>query len=63
MAAKSGGKLIFEECCQKTHVGQKFRQNRCISLRFQDKFVFAFNAEIQDGRQKWRENDFVKCRQ
>ena len=33
-------------------MGQKFRQNRSTSLRFQDKQVFAFNAEIQDGRQK-----------
>ena len=37
---------------------QKFRQNRYISLCFRDKCVFAFYAEIQDGRQKWRENDF-----
>ena len=39
-------------------VGQKFRQNRSISLHFEDKHVFAFYAKIQDGRQKWRENDF-----
>ena len=38
--------------------GQKFCRNRSISLRFRDKCVFAFKAEIQDGRQKWRENDF-----
>ena len=37
---------------------QKFCQNRSISLRFRDKLVFAFYAEIQDGHQKWRENDF-----
>ena len=37
-------------------MGQKFRQNRSISLCFQDKPVFALNAEIQDGHQKWREN-------
>ena len=29
-------------------------------LRFRDKHVFAFNAEIQDGHQKWRENNFCK---
>ena len=29
-----------------------------ISLHFRNKRVFAFNAEIQDGRQKWRENIF-----
>ena len=39
-------------------VGQKFRRNRSISLRFRDKHIFAFKEEIQDGRQKWRENDF-----
>ena len=41
-------------------MGQKFRRNCSISLRFQDKLVFAFNAEIQDGRQEWRENDFCE---
>ena len=41
-------------------VDQKFRRNRSISLRYQDKCVFAFNAEIQDGRQKWWENDFLR---
>ena len=51
MAAKSGGKTIFEESCQKT-----------ISLCFRDKlfFFFAFHTEIQDGHQKWRENNFCK---
>ena len=34
-----------------------------ITFRFQDKRVFAFKAEIQDGCQKWRENDFGKSRQ
>ena len=38
--------------------GKKFRPNRCISHRFPDKCVFTFYAEIQDGRQKWQENDF-----
>ena len=32
--------------------GQKFRRNRSISLCYLDKHIFAFNAEIQDGRQK-----------
>ena len=41
-------------------MGQNFCRNCSISLRFRDKHVFAFNAEIQDGRQKWRENDFCK---
>ena len=39
-------------------VGQKFCQNRSILHRFRDKCDFAFYAEIQDGRQKWWENDF-----
>ena len=39
-------------------MGQNFRQNHSISLRFRDKRLFVFNAEIQDGRQKWRENNF-----
>ena len=39
-------------------VGQKFRQSPSISLHFRDKRIFAFNAEIQDGRQKLRENQF-----
>ena len=38
--------------------GKKFRPNRCISHRFPDECVFTFYAEIQDGRQKWQENDF-----
>ena len=41
-------------------MGQNFHQNCSILLRFRDKRVFAFNTEIQDGRQKWRENDFCK---
>ena len=41
-------------------MGQKFHQNHSISLHFRDKHVFAFKAEIQDGHQKWRENDFCE---
>ena len=41
-------------------VGQKFCRNHSISLRFRDKLVFAFYAEIQDGHQKWRENIFLE---
>ena len=37
---------------------QKFCLNRSISLHFRDKHSFVFKAEIQDGRQKWRENNF-----
>ena len=39
-------------------MGQKFSRNRSILLHFRDKHVFVFYAEIQDVRQKWRENDF-----
>ena len=28
--------------------------------RSQDKFVFAFYAEIKDGRQKWQQSDFCE---
>ena len=41
-------------------VGQKFRRNCSISLCFRDKRVFVFYAEIQDGCQKWRENDVLE---
>ena len=37
-------------------VGQKFHRNCTTSHCFQDKCVFAFYAEIQDGRLKWWEN-------
>ena len=60
MAAKSVRKMFFckimPDC--RYPVGQKVCRNRAILLRFRDKHVFAFYAEIQDGRQKWRENDF-----
>ena len=39
-------------------VSQKFCRNCSILLRFRDKHVFALNAEIQEGRQKWQENMF-----
>ena len=51
------GKVASKLC--RYPVGQKFHRNRSISLRFRDKRVFAFYAEIQDGRQKWPENDFL----
>ena len=41
-------------------MGQKFRRNRSISLRFRDKHVFAFKTEIQDGRQKVAEKRFLR---
>ena len=61
MAAKSGGKQFLRKVASrlcKYPAVQKVRRNRSISLRFRDKHIFAFKAEIQDGRQKWRENDF-----
>ena len=59
MASKR--KTIFQKIATRLcryPTGQKFCQNRCISLCFQDKWVFVFDAEIQDGCQKWHENDF-----
>ena len=41
-------------------MGKKFRRNRSILLCFRDELVFAFNTEIQDSRQKWRENNFCE---
>ena len=37
---------------------QKFCRNRSISHCFQDKCIFAFYAEFQDGHRKWREKYF-----
>ena len=63
MAVKNGGKMILRKvasrlCRYPTH--QKFCQNCSISLRFQDKRVFAFYAEIQDGHQKGRKNRILR---
>ena len=62
MAAKSGGKTIFgkvaSRLCRYSR-SQKFCRNCSISLRFQDKHIFAFYTEIKDGRQKWWKNDFL----
>ena len=63
MASKSGRKTIFRKIASRLcryAVGQKFRRNPSISLRFQNKQVFVFNTEIQDGHQKWRENNFCE---
>ena len=59
------GKVTSRLC--RYPLGQKFCRNRSTSLCYRDKCIFAFYAEIQDGRQKWRENDFwekspVDCR-
>ena len=62
IAAKIGRKTIFLEKspvhCLNIHGGQTFCQNRSILHCFQDKCVFMFYADIQDGLQKWRENKF-----
>ena len=52
------GKVTSRLC--RYPVGKKICGNRSISLCFRDKPVFALNAEIQDGHQKWGENDFWK---
>ena len=43
--------------------GQKFHRNRSTSLRFRDKHVFAFNAEIQYGAKSGRKTIFANIRQ
>ena len=53
MAAKSGGKTTLQKVTSRLcryPVGQKFCRNQSISPRFRVKHIFAFNAEIQDGR-------------
>ena len=63
MAAKTGRKTIFANSHQYTlqiPCESKISSKSLISLRFRDKLIFAFNTEIQDGHQKWRENDFCK---
>ena len=56
LESKNWGKVATSLC--RYAGGQTFQQNRSISHPFQDKYGFAFYAEIQDGRQKWRENNF-----
>ena len=55
MASQNCEKAFFCEVAS-THcrypVGQKFRRIHSISHHFRDKHIFAFNAEIQNGRQK-----------
>ena len=53
MATKSGGKIVNR--LARTLRVKNFVE---ISLRFRDKRIFVFNTEIQDARQKWRENVF-----
>ena len=61
MAAKSGQENVFwqKSTVDSPHIQRvKNFVKITLSLRFRDKQVFAFNAEIQDGRQKWWENNF-----
>ena len=63
MAAKSGGKTFLRKVASRLRSypsGQKFRRTRSISLHFWNKRVFAFNSEIQDGSQKWQENNICE---
>ena len=62
MAAKSGGKTFFflqnnaSRLCRYP-AGQKFVEI-ALSRSISEINMFCIYAEIQDGRQKWRENDF-----
>ena len=61
MAAKMVGKLFLGKVASRLcrySAGKKIRQNHPISHHFWDKCVFVFYAEIQDGCQRWQENDF-----
>ena len=60
LLAESTGNFLRKDASRlcRYPAGQKFCQNCSISPRFRDKRVFAIKAEIQDGHQKWRENDF-----
>ena len=63
MAAKNGYKVIFVKCCQyplQIPCGLKISSKSLYLEPFQYKCVFVFYAEIQDGRQKWRESDFCE---
>ena len=62
MAAKnSRNRFFLEKVASRLYRypgGKKFWRKRSIWHRFPDKCVFALYAEIQDGHQKWRENNF-----
>ena len=61
MAVQICGKTVFGKNRQMTFRlprRSKFCQNLSISHPFHEKCVFAFNAEIQDGRPNLRENCF-----
>ena len=51
MAGKQFLRNITSRLCRYSG-GQKFFRNHSNSHRFRDNYVFAFSAEIQDGRTK-----------
>ena len=59
MVGKRFWREVTIRICRST-VDQKIFPNHSSSLRFQDKVIFTFYEEIQDGRQKWQEKDFRK---
>ena len=63
MVAKSGRKTIFGKSWQWTlqiPCRSKISPKSLYLAPFRNKRVFVFNTEIQDGRQKWRENNFCE---
>ena len=53
-SAKSG------KCLSGCPEGIKIRRNHSLLRHFQDKYIFVSYAEIQNGRQKWCQNNFWK---
>ena len=63
---KVAGKRFLRKIASRLYrypAGQKFCQNRSISLCFRDKHVFVFYTEIQDGRQDGGKTIFEISRQ
>ena len=62
MGAKIGRKTIFAKIRQwaADTLWVKNIVEMTTSLHFRDKCAVVFNAEIQDGRQKWQETIFAK---
>ena len=60
-SSKLTGKMFLRKCASRLcrySVGQNFCQKCSISHSLRDKCVFAFYAEIQDGRHKLQKNNF-----
>ena len=60
MATKSGGKRFLGKSPVDSADNLWVKNFISISLQFQDKRAFEFYTEIEDGRQKWWENNFCK---